>query len=58
VRIDPSSEAGTDPSAASLAGYFPRAVFFFGFGLPVLAAFSVAAFFCFLATIPTPFPPR
>jgi hypothetical protein len=34
-----------------MAGYFPREVFFFGFGLPVAAAFSLAVFFVFLAGI-------
>jgi hypothetical protein len=43
------------PSPPSLGCYFPREVFFFGLGLPVLAAFSVAAFFCFFATTLTPF---
>jgi len=33
------------------SGYFPRDVFFLGFGLPVAAAFSVAAFFVFFAAI-------
>jgi hypothetical protein len=49
-------EGELNPNAARHAGYFPRAVFFFGFGLPVLAALSAAAFFCFFATMSTPFP--
>ena len=34
--------------------HFPREVFFFGFGLPVAAAFSVAAFLVFFAGISYP----
>jgi hypothetical protein len=31
--------------------YFPREVFFFGFGLPEVAAFSVPAFLRFVAIV-------